>query len=231
MKVGTDGVLLGAWADVAGVKNILDIGTGTGLIALMLAQRSNAIICGIEIDESAAMQSVENVNNSPWPERVNIEAVSLQDFVKKSAPNRFDLIVSNPPYFNNSMKNPNTLRSLARHTDSLNHSDLIDAAYYLLSDIGRLSVILPVSEGTAFIHQAEIAGLFCLRKTGVIPRPHAPEKRLLLEFSRTKRICEQNTLLIETGKRHEYSDEFKKLTEDFYLEPKFKMSKKWYAYT
>ena len=219
MKVGTDGVLLGAWTDISGVQSILDIGTGTGLIGLMLAQRSPAIICGIEIDENAAVQAIENVNNSPWNERIKIEAVSLQTFVKNTDC-CFDLIVSNPPYFNKSLKNPDVQRSMARHTDSLNQEDLITAACVLLSDTGRLSVILPVTEGPGFISRAELSGLYCSRRTKVILRIGVPEKRLLLEFLRAKCVCKEGSLLIEKEKRHEYSDEFKALTKEYYLDKK-----------
>jgi len=216
MKVGTDGVLLGAWANVSGIRSILDIGTGTGLIALMLAQRSSAAIYGIEIDENTASQAVENVNNSPWSERIKIETVSLQTFVKNTNC-RFDLIVSNPPYFNKSLKNPNAQRSAARHADSLSQKDLIMAACALLSVTGRLSVILPKIEGLEFILQAKEFGLHCSKKTKVIPRIGAPEKRLLLEFLRTKGVCREDSLLIEKG-RHDYSDEFRELTREYYLE-------------
>ncbi len=216
MKVGTDGVLLGAWTDVSGAWSILDVGTGTGLIALMLAQRSPATIWGIEIDKDAAMQAIENVHNSPWRERINIEAVSLQTFAK-NIKCRFDLIVSNPPYFNKSLKNPDAQRSVARHTGSLNQQDLIAAANMLLSDAGRLAVILPAAEGLEFVLQAETAGLYCAKKTKVISRTGAAEKRLLLEFSRTKGSYQEDSLLIEI-ERHCYSEEFKKLTEEYYLE-------------
>ena len=216
MKVGTDGVLLGAWTDVSGVQSILDIGTGTGLIALMLAQRSSAAIYGIEIDTNAAAQAIENVNNSPWRERIKIEVTSLQVFVKNTDC-RFDLIVSNPPYFNKSLKNPDIQRSVARHADSLSQEDLITAACALLSDSGRLSVILPAAEGEGFILRAESSWLYCSKKTKVIPRIGVPEKRLLLEFSRMKGVCREDSLLIEKA-RHDYSDLFKGLTKEYYLD-------------
>ncbi len=216
MKVGTDGVLLGAWTDVSGVRSVLDIGTGTGLIALMLAQRSAASVYAIEIDENAAAQAIENIAASPWSGRIRIETVSLQTFVENTI-YRFDLIVSNPPYFNKSLKNPDAQRSVARHTDSLSQEDLMSAACALLSDTGRLSVILPVAEGDEFILRAESFQLYCSKKTKVIPRIGAPEKRLLLEFSRIKDVCREDTLLIEK-ERHSYSDEFNELTKDYYLD-------------
>ena len=216
MKVGTDGVLLGVWTDVSGAQSILDVGTGTGLIALMLAQRSPAAIYGIEIDENAAAQAIENVNNSPWSDSIKIEAVSLQTFAENTNC-RFDLIVSNPPYFNKSLKNPDAQRSAARHTDSLSQKELITAACMLLTGTGRLSVILPPAEGLEFILQAEELGLYCSKKTKVIPRIGASEKRLLLEFSQTKVVCKEDSLLIEK-ERHGYSDEFKELTKGYYLD-------------
>jgi tRNA1Val (adenine37-N6)-methyltransferase len=216
MKVGTDGVLLGAWTDVSGAQSILDVGTGTGLVVLMLAQRSSAAIHGIEIDENAATQAIENVRSSPWREKIKIEAVSLQTFVK-NAGCHFDLIVSNPPYFNKSLKNPDIQRSVARHADSLSQEDLITAADALLSGTGRLSVILPVAEGSEFILRAESSKLYCSKKTKVIPRIGAPEKRLLLELSRIKDVCREDSLLIEK-ERHNYSDEFKGLTKEYYLD-------------
>ena len=140
----------------------------------------------------------------------------LQTFVENTNC-RFDLIVSNPPYFNKSLKNPDDRRSVARHTDSLNQQDLIMVADALLSDTGRLAVILPAIEGLEFILQAEIVGLCCSKKTKVVPRVGATEKRLLLEFSRTKGVCREDSLLIEI-ERHRYSDEFKGLTGEYYLD-------------
>jgi len=214
MKVGTDGVLLGAWAEVAGAKSILDIGTGTGLIALMLAQRSNAEIDAIEIEKNAYEQASENVKTSIFSRRINVMHSSLQDF---DAQKCYDLIVSNPPYFVQSLKNPAQQKALARHNDTLTQEDLLNFATKQLSAAGRLAVILPVEEGRAMQEKAETYALFCNRLTRVIPRQAANAKRLLMEFSRTERSVSETELQIETDKRHEYSSTFKHLTKDFYL--------------
>ena len=145
MKVGIDGVLLGAWADVTSAKSILDVGTGSGLIALMLAQRSNAGITAIDIEPNAVLQAEENVGLSPWKDRVKVLEVSLQDF---SVPEdeKFDLIVSNPPYFVNSLKNPDAVRLSARHVTDLTHDVLLVKSLQLLKKTGRICLILPVNE-------------------------------------------------------------------------------------
>ncbi len=153
MKVGTDGVLLGAWADCDNAKRILDIGTGTGLIALMMAQRSQAQIDAIEIDEHASEQAIENVNRSPWASRVNVINKSLQDYSKVEN-KAYDLIVSNPPYFQNSMFAPDKKRTDARHNSNLELEDLLKGAKKLLSNDGKLSIILPYLEGNMFILKA-----------------------------------------------------------------------------
>lgn len=214
MKVGTDGVLLGAWTDVKNANSILDIGTGTGLIALMLAQRSNAAIDAIEIEENAYMQATENVQASIFNDRIKVIHCSLQDFKPTK---KYDLIVSNPPYFVESLKNPVQEKALARHNDALSQEDLLAFAEKYLSENGRLAVILPVEQGRAMREKAKDYSLFCHRLTRVIPCEGANAKRLLLEFSRENQPYEETALQIETDKRHIYSDEFKRLTKDFYL--------------
>jgi tRNA1Val (adenine37-N6)-methyltransferase len=215
MKVGTDGVLLGAWTDVEKAKNILDVGTGTGLIALMLAQRTeNSQIDAIEIDEQAFVQASENVSKTNWKDRIHI---FHNDFLHFNADKKYDLIVSNPPYFSNSLKNPNEKRTLARHTDSLTPIQLLQASKNLLQTDGRLSLILPSTEGYELIKIAEKESLFCAKLTKVIPKIGAQEKRLLMEFSFQKRTCTEDELLIENNFRHEYSAQYKNLTKDFYL--------------
>lgn len=217
MKVGTDGVLLGAWCDVSCSSEILDVGTGTGLIALMLAQRNgSANICGIEIDKDASEQALENVNGSPWCDRVKIENVSLQNFALTTE-RSFDLIVSNPPYFCNSLKNPDGRKSTARHTDELPFEDLLKCSAKLLKNSGKLAVVLPIAEGNLFAELAENIGLNCSKRVDVCPKPDSAPKRLLLEFSKSRTETKTDTLVIETETRHCYSPEFKNLTKDFYL--------------
>jgi tRNA1Val (adenine37-N6)-methyltransferase len=216
MKVGVDGVLLGVWTNVNNTDQILDIGTGTGLIALMLAQRSNSIIDAIEIDSKAVVQASENIKLSPWEKWINVTEISLQDFARSSN-KRYDLIVSNPPYFVNSLKAPCEVRTLARHTDTLTHEELIINALILLKPTGRLSIILPVKEALQCEDFALSKGLFCTRQVRVIPKPNAVAKRVLLEFSLQHLEKEVSELVIEGEQRHQYSKEFSLLAKDFYL--------------
>lgn len=214
MKVGTDGVLLGAWTDVESVHSILDIGAGTGLISLMLAQRSEACVTAIEVDEESASQAQENVDASPWKERIALRCCRVQDFVSEQ---RFDCIVSNPPYFNRSLKSPKEGRTLARHTDSLSYEDLLRSVDRLLTEKGRFSVILPYSEKEMFLRLAEEQRLYCVRLTEVLPTPASQPKRFMAEFGRIERSKEIYQLVIEEGERHHYSEAYRELTQEFYL--------------
>jgi len=216
MKVGIDGVLLGAWAEVENAEKTLDIGTGTGLIALMIAQRSNTNIQAIDIEESAILQARENILKSPWADRIQAQQMSLQEFAKSTI-DRFDLIVSNPPYFINSTKAPEKSRNTARHTDTLTHKELIEQATHLLEPTGRLCVILPVNEGLECVAYAESKGLFCTKLVMVFPKPNSPAKRVLLEFCKQFNPKEISELTIESEIRHHYSPKFTELAKDFYL--------------
>lgn len=217
MKVGTDGVLLGAWTSVCDAASILDVGTGTGLIALMLAQRTtSAHIMAIDIDANAVEQATENSAQSPWSNRIEVATADFNHF-RVGESEQFDLIVSNPPYFKQSLKPPTKSRSLARHDHTLSHEVLIENSIRLLKERGRLSVILPYVEGSVFIALAAAKGLFCARKTNVFATPNAEVKRLLLEFSKAKVKMEEDNLVIEEGGRHAYSKEYLELTREFYL--------------
>ena len=216
MKVGIDGVLLGAWATVENSLRVLDIGTGTGLIALMLAQRCDALIEAIDIAPDAIIQATENVNLSPWKNRIAIHEIALQDFSSK-VKDAYDLIVSNPPYFVNSTKSPLVSRTTARHTDTLTHEELLQHACKMLNPKGRICLILPLTEAQACKNYALQLGLFITKEVTVFPKPNAAAKRLLLEFSLIE--CESITteLVIESSVRHQYSEEFSILAKEFYL--------------
>ena len=214
-KVGTDGVLLGASADVTGKDRILDIGTGTGLIALILAQRCDADINAIEPDHYSFEQAAENVKQSKWVGRIKVENCRLQDFEPDDL--KFDLIVSNPPYFIDSLKNPDPARSAARHNDGLTHGDLLKGASRLLDEDGLLQVIMPWEEGNMFIAEAQEFGFYCSSILKIKPMPTSEIRRLILGFTRNKSKPTERFLTIEKGKRHDYTEEYIKLTKDFYL--------------
>ena len=215
-KVGTDGVLLGAWTGTSGVVKILDVGTGTGLIALMLAQKCSAFITAIEPDKDSFEQAVENFGNSPWANRINVEMVNFQDFFTNNT-ELFDLIVTNPPYFNNSLQNPDKRKSSCRHTEALASVDILKGASILLSENGKLCLILPYVEGNLFIAEAASFGLYCNNLLKVKSHPGSEVRRLLLEFGKTKRPLTEKFLTIESGGRHVYSEAYINLTKDFYL--------------
>jgi Predicted O-methyltransferase len=222
MKVGTDGVLLGAWADVSNIRNttpkakILDVGTGCGLIALMLAQRSNSYIKGIDIESDTVNQARENFENSPWKELLVAQEISLQDFSDTTS-ERFDLIVSNPPFFVNSLHNPEKKRSIARHANSLTHEELLFHSNKILKQTGKICLVLPATEGEKIEKNADETGLFCSKKLLVSPNSNSTPKRVLLEFSRIQTNTAVSFMEIETDKRKNYSEQFYSLVKDFYL--------------
>lgn len=216
MKVNTDGVLLGAWVTINQPTSILDVGTGTGVIALMLAQRSEATITAIEIEENAASEAVQNVLNSPWNTRVSVLPADFRDYSKNS-PGKFDLIVSNPPFFSNSSKSLGLNKSLARHNHALPFDLLIEGAKNLLEPNGLLALILPVEEAVIFIQLAEKARLFLTRKTEVQPSITKKVNRVLMEFSHTKTDTETGNLIIYAASGSDYTEQYKLLTRDFYL--------------
>ena len=216
MRVNTDGVLLGAWANVSGANRILDIGTGTGIIGLMLAQRSSsAHIDAIEIDALSASDARNNVTLSPWAKRIDVINCSFQSFAQ-SVNHSYDLIVSNPPYFNQSLKSPHVGRNISRHSESLPYSDLIEGVKRLLAPGGRFCGVFPYSEGNVFIAMAGAHGLYCTQKVNVQSRPGRKVLRVLLQLETQKRAVAESTLTIHNPDGS-YSDEYKRLTEDLYL--------------
>lgn len=214
-KVGTDGVLLGACAEVAGKKRILDIGTGTGLVSLILAQRCDAEIAAIEPDYDSFNQASENVKNSKWSNRIKVENCTLQNYVRDNI--KFDLIVTNPPYFIDSLKIPDPAKSNTRHNDNLTHSDILEAMGRLLEADGFLQLILPYDEGNIFIAEAQEFGFYCNTVLKIRPTPSSGIRRLILGFSRKKRKPAEQFLTIEKGKRHDFTEDYISLTKDFYL--------------
>ena len=217
MKVGTDGVLLGAWADVGSTTKALDVGTGSGLIALMLAQRNTELdIDAIDIDMDAVIQSRDNFIKSPFAGRLRSIHTSLQDF-NPDQPGKYDLIVSNPPYFSRSLKNADSKKSLARHTDGLPLETLLAKSSALLTDKGHISIIYPFESEGLITDYAQQWELYPKRVTEVLPTPSSSPRRLLIELARAKTdIVDRKQLIIENA-RHEYSDEFRLLLKDFYL--------------
>ncbi|MBN1951826.1 MAG: methyltransferase [Bacteroidales bacterium] len=217
MKVGTDGVLLGAWVATGDARRILDIGTGTGLIALMLAQRSGADIHAVEIDPGAAEQAGENFRNSPWAVRLKILRQDFLEFVHHAEP--YDLIVSNPPYFRNSLKAPDPSRATARHDHQLDLDGLLSGAASLLNPNGRVGLVYPAAEMQRVEEVAASYGLFLSGKTEIIPAPGKAPKRVLFEFDTNDHQgeCNTNYLVLEETGRHRYSEAYKILTQDFYL--------------
>ena len=217
MKIGTDGVLLGAWTPlINNPYNVLDIGAGTGILSLMLAQRSNAEqIDAIEIDEDAYEQCVENFETSPWGDKLFCFHAGLDEFVDEPE-DEYDLIISNPPFYTDDYKSDNTSRDLARFEDALPFEELIEAAALLLSDNGIFSVIIPFKEEEQFVSLCKELDLFPLKITRVKGTPTSEIKRSLLAFCRMEQTPLIDELVIEIS-RHNYTPEYIELTKEFYL--------------
>lgn len=227
MKVGTDGVLLGAWCPLNIEKlgyRVLDVGTGSGLIALMLAQRITILgyslftIDSIDIDAKAVEQAIYNFEQSHWTKNLAAYQSSLQDWHSEK---KYDLIVSNPPYFQDSLKNPDAQRATARHTDTLTYKELVSHTAHLLYDDGVLALILPIEAKETIIEIAQEQQLVPTRITYVHSKAGKPIKRLLISFEKKHsnhpaHACHISTFYIE-GTNTPRSEEYKKLTEDFYL--------------
>jgi tRNA1Val (adenine37-N6)-methyltransferase len=212
MKVGTDGVLLGAWVRPGSARRMLDVGAGSGLIALILAQHSKAEIVGVEFDASAAEQAVENVLRSPWNDRIQILKADFRTFNDEL----FDLIVSNPPYFQNALQAPLASRNQARHDVTLSNEELIKKAVALLTDQGRLAVVLPIDTAQAFEDSCWASRLYLTRRCDVSTIVgHAP-KRVLMEFSKQQDETERTTLAVGI-KGNTRSEAYSALTSDLYL--------------
>ncbi|MFD0966111.1 tRNA1(Val) (adenine(37)-N6)-methyltransferase [Seminibacterium arietis] len=213
MKVGTDGVLLGAWVNVHNVKNILDLGTGTALLALMLAQRvKNCKISAVEIDEGAFLQARENIQRSPWAEKINIYHQDIADFTQKCG-EKFDLIVANPPYFSKGVACSSLAREQARYIQSYSHLDWLNMAESCLAPKGRICFVLPYLTGEILQKQT---ALYCVERCDVTTKSGKQPQRMLLTFSKIFQPIKKTNLTIY-NEQNQYSKDFVALTKDFYL--------------
>lgn len=214
MKVGTDAVLLGAWSDLTHSKRILDIGTGSGVIALMAAQRSDARIDAVELQQTDFLQASENFQNSEWNTRIQGFHSAIQEF---QSDEKYDVILCNPPYFTKSLLPPALNRELAKHDTSLSHEELIIAVLRLINSSGRFNVILPPTEGNAFVATAEKRGLYLTRLTRFFTRKGKAQERSLMEFRINKTGFNEDELLLYNEGINR-SAAYQTLTADFYLE-------------
>jgi len=243
MKVNTDAVLLGSWAGVTKEKRsvrLLDVGTGTGVIALMMAQRLHDAgvefdITGIDPDQASYHEAAFNFSNSPWREHLHTNEITLQKLVTQESKESYDLIVSNPPFFTASLKAPTIRRTISRHNDTLPFKDIIVAAVHLLKSGGLLSVILPASEAETFkkevrgMAKANEPSLFLTRLCYVRTMAHKPVKRVLMEFAKLPENmsltdiggCKEENLVIYEHDGVTKSSEYRDLTSDFYLDTLF----------
>lgn len=216
MKVSTDAVLLGSWVNINYPQAILDVGSGSGIIALMIAQRSTGLIDAIEIDKDSAEDSKFNFENSPWSERLKVINLPFSKFTANTSA-KYDLIVCNPPFFNNCLKSPSEKVNIARHTTSLSHAELIIGSKKLLNPSGKLSTILPASEFQAFLEIALLHQFFCTRKCLVFPKLGKPHHRLLAEFGFQKPDNVESSEIIIRESDEKYHQDYIDLTKDFYI--------------
>ena len=217
MKVGTDGVLLGAWADVPEKGKVLDLGTGTGLVALMIAQRCQAEVVAVDISREACEQAADNVAESPWPNRIQVIHEDVKVMCNAYA-GMFDCIVSNPPYFKENVKCPGLLRNTARHTDELSFSQLAESASLLLKEGGDLSVVLPADVAPEFIAETSAQRLYLARQTWIHTKPGAQPKRVLMTFKKGQSVPTEVVHMTIHEVDHSFSEAYKSLTSAFYLD-------------
>lgn len=215
MKVGTDAVLLGSLTAMDSAQSILEIGCGSGVISLMAAQKSKAKIMGIDIDKNSVEQARENFSLSPWKDQLMTEHISFQDFANIYN-QKYDLIISNPPFFEDNLKSPSEIRNKARHNDSLSFSDLLSSTRQLLQTHGRLAVVLPFTEGERLIQLASSHSFFLKRRISIYPKPSKKANRLILEFVLRSCNTHDEELTIRE-ENNEYTAQYRHVTKDFYL--------------
>lgn len=218
MKVSLDACLFGAYCDTQDANMILDIGTGTGLLALMLAQKSPAHIDAIEIDKAAAQQAQENVTASPFKSRIHIHHSSIQDFQRTVQPEKYDMIICNPPFFSDHLNSQNTQRNLARHNESLSFNELASVMDQLLTDSGAAWLLLPQNEHQNFLNAAGNTALNLTKCIDIYSRKDKPSKLAIWKYSKEQN-CKKTTesITIYKANNNQYSDEFSTLLADYYL--------------
>lgn len=217
MKVGTDAVLLGAWIKPENFKTILDIGTGSGLIALMMAQRTNAQIEAIDIDLDSIQEASNNFMISPWSDNLFAIHSSLFDHLIQSK-KKYDLVLSNPPYFSNSLKSPSDRKNLSKHTSTLSHKDLISGVKKLISPEGTFALIIPFDQMSSFINLALMEGLYCNTKLIIYPTPDKQANRIIMEFRLNRDIHLKEEKLTIRDEFGIFTEQYKILTKNFYLD-------------
>jgi len=214
MKVGTDAVLLGAWMPLPeNCENILEIGSGCGVIALMLAQRTKAQIIGIDIDEKSVIEAQKNAENSPWKNNVQFIHENVQHFAQKTT-QKFEVMVSNPPFFENSLKSPKSNNNISKHNDNLSFAALLDAVHILLSENGRFGLILPTDASEKLTTLAIEKHLYVTKRIQVYPTPTKKANRILLLFEREKKVCEEEKLVIRNGG---YTEEYLEMVGEYLM--------------
>lgn len=217
MKVGTDSVLLGSWLNLSNSERILDIGTGCGILALMAAQESTASIIALELDINAFYQADENVRNSPWSNRIACINSSIQDYSISATKESFDHIITNPPYFSNSLKSPVDGRNKARHNDDLPFDVLVQSVNVLLMQDGKFSIVLPHEVAPSFVNLCNSNGFNISRQLNIRPRVGKDTNRVLLEFIIGECFDKQIDELSIRDEHGHYTDAYKSLTKKYYL--------------
>jgi len=215
MKVGTDAVLLGCLIKMEQTRNILEVGCGCGVISLIAAQKSKALIRGVDIDQNSVIQANDNYKKSKWKDCLIAENKSLQALAQQSN-QKYDLIISNPPFFENDLKSPSEIRNKARHNDSLSFQDLLSSSRQLLQAEGRLALVLPFNEGEAFIQLASSQNFYLARKILIYPKANKKANRLILEFRLQECPLLTEKLIIRED-NNEYTPQYRHVTKDFYL--------------
>lgn len=218
MKTGTDAVLLGIWADFENSQNLLDVGTGCGVISLIAAQKNQKLkITAIDIDKNSSDESAQNFKNSKWAERLNSLNISLHDFSEIYS-EKFEHIICNPPFFSNSTPSPKESRHFARHTDKLKPKDFFEDCFKILAPEGKISIIIPTSESVVWIENSIVFGFSINNKTEVFAYPNKNSERTILEFSFEQKTFEKTEIFIRTGKNLNYTEQYIEFTKDFYLD-------------